>query len=88
MKLILAAFALVIATPAAAQPAAAPPADHSQHRQHGQSGHAEHGQPGHGEHRPHQEGQRHDCPCCRPGPDGQRPACCENMHSGQGRQSR
>jgi|GEM_PF-2890649 len=83
MKIVLAAFAVAIATPAAAQPAAAP-AGHSGHQQHNPAGHAQHGQAGHGQHGgqhgQHQNGQRHDCPCCRPAADGQRPACCETMH--------
>jgi hypothetical protein len=76
MKYILAALAIAIATPAAAQ-STARPADHSQH---GQQGHGQHGQPGQSGHGRHQDGQRHDCPCCAPGADGRRPACCERMH--------
>jgi opacity protein-like surface antigen len=74
MKLFVAAFALAIATPAAAQTAAQPPADHSQHQgQHQQGQHQGHQQSqGQGQ---HPEG----CPCCHPGPDGRRPACCERM---------
>ncbi|HYJ29919.1 MAG TPA: hypothetical protein VEW25_06215 [Allosphingosinicella sp.] len=87
MKFVIAAFALAVASPAAAQPAAQT-ADHSQHREHGQADHARHGQQGHGEPGQHREGQRHDCPCCQPGPDGQRPACCERMNQQQGQQSR
>ena len=84
MKCILAAVALAIATPAAAQGAAQPDG----HARHGQPGHSQHGQSGQGRHGEHQEGQRHDCPCCRPAADGQRPACCEGMHRQQGGERR
>ncbi len=68
MKIILAAIAIAFATPAASQSAAQPAghAGHPQGQQHqGQS--------------EHREGQRHDCPCCRPAADGQRPGCCARM---------
>ncbi|HEX9932385.1 MAG TPA: hypothetical protein VGB08_06035 [Allosphingosinicella sp.] len=78
MKIIVAAFALAIATPAAAQPAAQP--DHSQHGQQHQ------GQQGHGQHGQGESGERHDCPCCRPAADGSRPSCCERMHQQGGQQ--
>lgn len=82
MKTFIAAAALAVATPAAAQPAAAPAphAGHADHAQNGQSqGHAQGEHRGQGEH-----GPRRECPCCEPGADGRRPACCERMHRQHG----
>jgi hypothetical protein len=73
MKIIVAAFAVAIASPAVAQPAPAQTAP-------GQTGpmqnHAAHGQQpmehdGHG-----QPGRGHDCPCCADRPDCD---CCPEM---------
>lgn len=64
MKIIIAAFALAIASPAVAQTApAAQPADHSQHQRmpHGQ-------QQGHGD----------GCACCADRNGNGRMDCCEN----------
>ena len=63
MKIIIAAFALAIASPALAQTApAGQPADHSQHQQ---------GQ----QHQGHGEG----CACCADRNGNGRMDCCENM---------
>ncbi len=89
MKYLVAAFAVAIATPAAAQQQPAPQGhgQHgpAQHQSHGQGQHQGHGQQGQAQHQGH--GQNHgghgsgeSCPCCAPGPNGQRPACCERMH--------
>ena len=72
MTIIVAAFALAIATPAAAAPAAQP-ADHAAHQQH--DGH------GAGDHR----GQSHDCPCCDRAPEASQADCCARMHGQQHR---
>ena len=69
MKIIIAAFALAIASPAVAQTApAAQPADHSQHQQ-GQHQGMPHGQQGQGE----------GCACCADRNGNGRMDCCENM---------
>lgn len=72
MKIIIAAFALAIASPAFAQSApAGQPADHSQHQQGQHQGmpHDQHGQQGHGE----------GCACCADRDGDGRMDCCENM---------
>lgn len=77
MKIIVAAFALAIASPAFAQAApAGQPADHSQH------------QPGQhqGQHQgmPHGQGHGEGCACCADRNGNGRMDCCENMgQSGQ-----
>ena len=80
MKLILSAFALAFAVPAAAQ--TAPATDHSQH---GQMDHSkmDHGQMDHGkmspaEHAAHMAGEakKHDCPMAE---DGKKMACCDHQ---------
>ncbi len=85
MKILVAAFALTIAIPAAAQtgqPAPDPhaghtmPADHSQHKQ---DGHAQHGQVGHSQHKDGQEGK--DC-CEHKAADGKKMDCCEKAMAG------
>ena len=84
MKYVIAAFAVAIASPAAAQQQAAPQG-HGQHQGHGQGQHQGHGQPGQAQHQGHGQGHgQHggsgqSCPCCAPGPNSQRPACCEGM---------
>ncbi|MGQ0660133.1 hypothetical protein [Sphingosinicella sp.] len=72
MKIIAAAFALALASPAFAQTApAAQPADHSQHQQ--------------GQHQDHQQGTPHGqghgegCACCADHNGNGRMDCCENM---------
>ncbi|HEY0012466.1 MAG TPA: hypothetical protein VGB79_06385 [Allosphingosinicella sp.] len=90
MKYVIAAFAIAIATPAAAQQPAAPQShgQHVQHQGHGQGEHQGHGQPGQAQHQGHgqHQGARESCPCCAPGPNGQRPACCEGMRHQGGQQ--
>jgi len=81
MKILIAAAAFAVASPAAAQPA--PAVDHSGHRQHRHGQHQGHGGHGQPQGQPQREGQGHDCPCCAPGADGRRPACCERMGTQQ-----
>lgn len=86
MKYLVAAFAIAVATPAAAQPASHQ--GHGEHQQGGQSQHQGHGQgqhQGHGQQGQHQ-GHGESCPCCAPGPNGQRPPCCERMMQQGGQQ--
>ena len=75
MKIIIAAIALAIAFPAAAQTAPATPEHHGQHQpgQHGQQGHDQH-QPGHP--------QGHEDGCCADRNNNGRMDCCENMAQG------
>ena len=80
MKIIVAAFALAIAFPAAAQNAPAQPQAHDQHQpgRHGQQqGHDQHGvhQPGH--HEGHGDG------CCADRNNNGRMDCCEQGENGQ-----
>ena len=68
MKIIVAAFALAIASPAVAQTApAAPPADHTQHQQ--------------GQHQgmPQVQGHGEGCACCADRNGNGRMDCCETM---------
>ena len=81
MKILIAAAALIVALPAAANAQQAQPA------------HAEHG----GEHKGMDHGKEHKgccehknadgspMDCCKPGKEGARPACCEK-HSGKSEQ--
>ena len=74
MKMLIGAFALIIAAPAAAQTA---PADrHAGHAQQGQhQDHKNHGQSG--DHSKHMG-------CCKPGKDGKAAGCCDMaMQQGQ-----
>jgi hypothetical protein len=67
MKMLIGAFALIIAAPAAAQPAPADArAGHAQHSQH--QDHKDHGQSG--DHSKHKD-------CCKPGKDGKLADCCD-----------
>jgi len=76
MKIIIAAFALAIASPAFAQATpAGQPADHSQHQQ-GQHQGMPHGQQGHGEGRA----------CCADRNGNGRMDCCENTDEAGQRQ--
>lgn len=81
-QLLIAAVALVIAVPAAAQTAPAQPAqDHSRHNMQGHAEHAQHGQP--------QGGQQGQPPghamgdCCADRNGNGRMDCCESMTPGQ-----
>ena len=80
MKIIAAAFALALASPALAQTApAAQPADHSQHQQGQHQGHQQGTPPGQG----HGEG----CACCADRNGNGRMDCCEEhgeRRTGQG----
>ncbi len=80
MKFLIAAAALVIAAPVAAQTA---PAEHGEH----------HGQEHKGEHKDcceHKQADGTPMDCCKPGKDGKRAACCDkhkdagNEHAGHG----
>lgn len=67
MKMLIGAFALVIAAPAVAQPAPAadPHAGHAQHQQQDHKGHEQQKQSGDAEHK---------MGCCK---DGKHGACCD-----------
>ncbi len=80
--LLIAAVALVIAAPAAAQTAPAP--QHQGHAQLGQGmDHSQHGQPQSGQHGQHQGGQPQGHgnmgDCCADRNGNGRMDCCENM---------
>jgi len=83
--LLIAAIALVIAAPAAAQ--TAPALQHQGHAQHGQgTEHSRHGQPQSGQHGRHQGGQHQGHAmgdCCADRNGNGRMDCCENMAEGQ-----
>jgi len=88
MKFIVAAFALAIAFPAAAQTAPAQHQDHAQHQAgaQDQQGHEQHGQHQHGQHQPgHNEG--HGDGCCADRNNNGRMDCCEQGDHPAGQQS-
>ena len=72
MKIIIAAIALAIAIPAAAQTGPAAPEGHGQHQT---------GQHGHDQHHPGQH-QGHEDGCCADRNNNGRMDCCENMAQG------
>jgi hypothetical protein len=74
MKILMAAIALVIASPAVAQPAPAAQPDHGRHRQGHPQGHAQHGQ------QPAQhQGHAGQGDCCADRNGNGRMDCCEGM---------
>lgn len=78
MKILLTAFAVTIAVPAAAQtaqPAADPHAGHNMPMDHGQHGRSDHGQGGHGQASHGQSGHEGHMKCCKHA-DGKMADCC------------
>jgi len=77
MKIIVAAMALALAFPAAAQTA---PAEQPQHQGHQQmQGHAEHAQHQGAQHRDHHQGTQHRDGCCEDRDGDGVMDCCEHM---------